>query len=245
LALHLHPDTQAVAIISKASGPDNDWFQEEHSELLHHRDKVTEIDLLGGASPRLLERVAELPPHTVILFQLYPEDANQPAFGAFDVLAAVTERFPTYSILPHITVGHGGVGGASYDPAIDPVLAGELAARALSGEPVRHIPVVQNSKAVVSVDSRQLRRWNIPESALPPGTRVLFREPTLWDQGRKYFLTGIALIVVQALLIFGLFWQRVRRRKAEVELGKSEQKFSKAFRRSPLAITIVRASDDR
>ena len=243
LALRLHPDTQVVAIISKASGPDNDWFQEEHSELLRHRDKVTEIDLLGAASPQLLQRVAELPPHTVILFQLYPEDANQPAFGALDVLAAVTERFPTYSILPHITVGHGGVGGASYDPAIDPVLAGELAARVLSGEPVAHIPVVQNSKAVVSVDSRQLRRWNIPESALPPGTKVLFREPSLWEQGRKYFLAGIAVIVVQGLLIFGLFWQRARRRKAEVELGKSEQKFSKAFRHSPLAITIVRASD--
>ena len=245
LALRLHPDTQAVAIISKASGPENDWFQEEHSELLRHRDKVTEIDLLGPASPQLLQRVAELPPHTVILFQLYPEDANQPAFGALDVLAAVTQRFPTYSILPHITVGHGGVGGASYDPATDPVLAGELAARVLSGEPVDHIPVVQNSKAVVSVDSRQLRRWNIPESALSPGTRVLFRQPTLWEQGRKYFLSGIALIIVQALFIFGLFWQRARRRRAEVELGKSEQKFSTIFRQSPLGITIAHARDGR
>ncbi len=191
LALRLHPDTQAVAVISKASGPDNDWFQAEHSELLRHRDKVTEIDLLGPASPELLQRVAELPPHTVVLFQLYPEDANQPAFGAMDVLAAVAERFPTYSILPHITVGHGGVGGASYDPLQMPVLAGQLAARVLSGEQVDDIPVVQNSKAVVSVDWRQLRRWNIPESALPPGTRVLFREPTLWEQGRKYFLAGL------------------------------------------------------
>jgi len=245
LALRLHPDTQAVAIISKASGPDNDWFQEEHSELLRHRDKVTEIDLLGPASPQLLQRVAELPPHTVILFQLYPEDSNQPAFGALDVLAAVTERFPTYSMLPHITVGHGGVGGASYDPAIDPVLAGELAARVLSGEPVDHIPVVHNSKAVVSVDWRQLRRWNIPESALPPGSKVLFREPTLWEQGRKYFLIGIAVIVVQALLIFALFWQRARRRKAEVERAKSEQKFSKSFRQSPLAISIASTYKDR
>ncbi len=243
LALRLHPDTQAVAVISKASGQDNDWFQAEHSELLRHRDKVTEIDLLGPARPELLQRVAELPPHTVVLFQLYPEDANQPAFGALDVLAAVAERFPTYSILPHITVGHGGVGGASYDPTTDAVLAGQLAARVLSGEKVDNIPVVQNSKALVSVDWRQLRRWNIAESALPPGSRVLFREPTLWEQGRKYFLAAIAVIVVESLLIFALFWQRARRRKAEIEFRKSEQKFSKAFRRGPLAITIVSAND--
>ena len=245
LALRLHPDAQSVAVISKASGPDNDWFQAERSELLRHRDKATEIDLLGPASPELLQRVAELPPHTVVLFQLYPEDSNQPAFGAMDVLAAVAERFPTYSILPFITVGHGGVGGASYDSTADPVLAGQLAARVLSGEKVDNLPVVENSKVLISVDWRQLRRWNIPESSLPPGTRVLFREPTLWEQGRKYFLAGIAIILLQSLLIFALFWHRARRRKAELELGRSEQKFSKAFRRSPLAITIVSASDGR
>jgi len=45
-------------------------------------------------------------------------------------------------------------------------------------------------------------------------------------------------------LIFGLFWQRARRRKAEVELGKSEQKFSKSFRQSPLAISIASTNGD-
>ena len=252
LALRLHPDTQTVAVIGKASGQDNDWFQAEHSELLRHRDKVTEIDLLGPARPELLQRVAELPPHTVVLFQLYPEDANQPAFGALDILADVVQRFPTYSILPHITVGRGGVGGASYDPTTDAVLAGQLAARVLSGEKVDNIPVMQNSKALVSVDWRQLRRWNIAESALPPGTRVLFREPTLWEQGRKYFLAGIAIIVSQALLIFGLFWQRARKRKieaeqrkTEAELRKSEEKFSKSFSQSPLAVTITNIKDAR
>jgi PAS domain S-box-containing protein len=243
LALRFHPDTQAVAVISKASGPNKHWYIAEHSELLRHQDKVREIDLLGPASPELLQRVAELPPDTVVLFQLYPEDADQPAFGALDVLASVAQRFPTYSILPHIILGRGGVAGASYDPTKDAVLAGELAARVLSGERADSIPVVQNSDSIVSVDWRQLRRWHIPESALPPGTRVLYRDPTLWEQGRKYFLTGIAVILVQSLLIFGLFWQRTRRRKAELKLEKSEEKFSKAFRQSPFAITIVTARD--
>jgi PAS domain S-box-containing protein len=245
LALRLNPDTQRVAVIASISGQDDDWFQAQHSELLRHRGKVAEIDLLGPARPELLQRVAELPPHTVVLFQLYPEDASQPAFGALDVLAAVTQRFPTYSILPHITVGRGGVGGASYDAAIDPILAGELAARVLSGERPDDIPVVQNSKAVITVDWRQLRRWNIPESALPPGTLVLFREPTLWEQGRKYFLSALAIILAQTSLILGLFWQRARRRKAEVELAQSEEKFSKAFRRGPLAITLVSMGSGR
>jgi PAS domain S-box-containing protein len=245
LALRLHPDTQMVALISYASGPDYDWFQAQHFELLRHKDKLREIDFLGPVSPELLQKVAELPPHTVILFQIYPQDSNQPAFGALDVLAAVAQRFPTYSILPNVTVGHGAIGGASYDPPTDAALAGELAARVLSGERPEDIPVVQNSRANVSVDWRELRRWNIPESALPPGTLVLFRESTLWERGRKYFIAGIAVILGQGFLILALFWQRSRKRRAEAELRRSEEKFSKSFRHSPLLIAITRMSDSR
>jgi len=243
LALRLQPGTKAVAIMTQGSPFDRPWLEVEHAELLRYRDKVEEIDIIGPASPDLLPKVAALPPHTVVLFQLYAADANQPAFGVFDVLAAVTQRLPTYSITPPVVLERGGIGGASYDPPTDAALARELAARVLAGERADDIPVVHNYKPELFVNWQQLRRWNIPESVLPPGTHVVDRPPTLWEQGRKYFLAGITLIVVQALLIFGLFWQRARRRKAEVELGKSEQKFSKAFRQSPLAITIVRASD--
>ena len=94
-------------------------------------------------------------------------------------------------------------------------------------------------------DWRELRRWNIPESALPPGTLVLYREPTLWERGRNYFIVGIAVILVQTFLILALFWQRARKRRAEAELRRSEEKFSKSFRQSPLVIAITRMSDSR
>jgi PAS domain S-box-containing protein len=244
LALRLEPDTKAVAIITQGVQIDEDWLLDEHRELLSRRDKVEEIDLIGPATPDLIQRVAALPAHTVVLFQLYPADANQPAFGVFDVLAAVTLRLPTYSISPALVLERGGIGGASYDPATDADLAGQLAARVLAGERADDIPVVHNSKPELFVNWRQLHRWNIPESALPPGVHIVDREPTLWERGRKYFLIGIAVIVLQALLIVALFWHRARRRKAEVELGKSEQKFSKSFRQSPLAISIASTKDD-
>jgi len=245
LALRLHPDTKAVAVITDVSEVDKDWLAEEHSDLLLRHPQVTEIDLVGPANPGLLQRIATLPPHTVALFQLFPQDANQPAFGAYDVLAAVAQRLPTYSIVPAIILDRGGIGGATYDPTKDAVLAGEIAARVLSGERADNIPVAHNSNTQFSVDWRQLRRWNIPESALPPGTRVLYREPSLWVRGRKYFLAGIAVIVAQTLLIFGLFWQRARRKETEAELRRSEEKFSKSFRESPLAISIVSTKDGR
>jgi PAS domain S-box-containing protein len=245
LALRLHPDTKAVAVITDVSEVNKDWLTEEHSDLLLRHPQVTEIDLVGPVNPELLQRIAALPPHTVALFQLFPQDANQPAFGAYDVLAAVAQRVPTYSILPAIILDRGGIGGATYDPTKDAVLAGEIAARVLSGERPDNIPVAHNSDSQVSVDWRQLRRWNIAESVLPPGTRVLYREPSLWARGRKYFLAGIAVIAAQTLLIFGLFWQRARRKETEAELRRSEEKFSKSFRESPLAISIASMKDGR
>jgi PAS domain S-box-containing protein len=73
----------------------------------------------------------------------------------------------------------------------------------------------------------------------------LYREPTLWEQNRNEIFAGLGVIVAQAFLIFALLWQRSRRRKTESELRESEDKFSKSFRRSPLAVTITNIQDAR
>jgi ABC transporter substrate binding protein len=208
LALRLHPDTEAVAVITNEVGVDKDWLLAERAALLRHRDKVREIDLIGPPSPELLQKVAALPPRTVVLFQLFPQDSDQLAFGAFDVLASVAQRLPTYSILS--LPDRGAIGAATYDATNDAVLAGQLAARVLSGERADDIPVVQNSHVQLSVDWRQLRRWNIPESALPPGTRVLYRDPTLWQRHWKYIIAASAVMVVHSVLIVGLLRQRTK-----------------------------------
>jgi hypothetical protein len=100
LALRLHPDTNAVAVIAGISQWDRYWLAVAHSELLRHRDKVREIDLIGPAGRQVLEKVAELPPHTVVLFQLRPDDLTQPAFEPIDILTAIAQRLPTYSAWP-------------------------------------------------------------------------------------------------------------------------------------------------
>jgi signal transduction histidine kinase len=224
LALHLHPDTKTVAVIANASKSAGYWFAVAHAELLHHQDQVTEIDVLGPASGDLLERVAALPPHTVALFQIAP-DSSRPAFGAFDLLTAVAQRLPTYSAWPSLCLNYGCVGGAYEDWPKERSLTAELAARVLLGERPDDIPVVHASDLQVRVDWRALQRWHIPESALPAGSQVLYREPTLWQRVWKYAIAGIAVIAVQFLLIFGLLRQRARRRKAEAALRESEKRF--------------------
>jgi PAS domain S-box-containing protein len=225
LALHLHPNTNTVAIITGITEWDKYWLTVAHSELLRHQDKVREIDLVGPATQQIIEKVAELPPSTVVLFQLRPDDLTQPALEPIDVLAEVAQRLPTYSAWQGLALNRGGVGGAYRNVRKDAVLNGEIVARVLSGERPENIPVVHDSDLQDHVDWRALQRWHIAESSLPPGTVVEYRQLTFWQRDRKYIVIAMVLIVAQALLIAGLLLQRARKRKAEAVLRESEERF--------------------
>ncbi len=220
LMLRLQPDTNTVAVVAGDTRWDKDFLAVAHSELLRHRDKVEEIDLVGPVNRKLLERVTALPPHTVVLFQAYPQFENQPEFGTWDLVAAIAQRLPTYSAFPRLCI-NGCIGGAYEDATKEALWTAEIAVRVLLGERPDNIPVAYSTGLQIRVDWRALRRWQIPESALPLGSVVLNREPTLWERYRKYVVAAIAVIAVQLLLILGLLWQRAKRRKVEASLVES------------------------
>jgi PAS domain S-box-containing protein len=225
LALRLHPDADTVAVISGTSNWDKYWLSVAHSELLHHQTKVREIDIVGPAGRQVLEKVAELPPHTVVLFQLRPDDLTQPAFEPVDILSEIAQRRPTYSAWPGLALNRGGVGGAYRDLKKEAVWNGEVAAQVLLGEPLKNIPIRHDSTLQVHVDWRALQHWHIPESALLSGSVIDYRQPTFWERDRKYIVIAAILIAAQAFLIAGLLLQRARKRKAEAVLRESEQRF--------------------
>src|SRR5262249_25451905 len=69
-------------------------------------------------------------------------------------------------------------------------------------------------------DWRQLRRWGISESQLPPRSFVGFKEPTFWEQYKRQIIGFISLSVVEALLIVGLLVQGRRRKRVEEALAE-------------------------
>jgi PAS domain S-box-containing protein len=224
LALRLQPDTNAVAVVTGITTWDKRFLAMAHSELVRHQDRVREIDVVGPVNNQLFERVAALPPHTVVLFQAFPQFANQPEFGTWDLLSAVEQRLPTYSAFPRLCT-EGCIGGVYEDDRKEKLLAGDIAARVLSGERPENIPIEHVTDLQARVDWRALHRWHIQESALPLGGIILNRPSTLWDRYRGYIIAAIVLIVVQSLLIAGLLWQRARKRKAEAVLRESEKRF--------------------
>jgi PAS domain S-box-containing protein len=216
LALRLHPDTKTIATIAGLTNWDSYWLQVLHSELVRYQDKVKEVDLVGNPNRQMLERISSLPPHTLVMFQMAPQFSDQPDFGTWDLLSEVAQRFPTYSVWPRFCV-NGCVGGVFKDPVQEWKLTAGLALRVLSGERADDIPIVHNSDLRAVVDWRELQRWHIPESALPSGSIVRFREPTLWERGRKYFIGGTTLIASLGFLSIYLLFERKRLNAARKE----------------------------
>ena len=223
LALRLHPDVKTIAVIDV--GTQNFWWAAAHAELLRRQDQVKEIDILGQPSAQMIQRIAALPPHTVALFQLAPAGGTEPTISNYDVLTAAAQKLPTYSAWSLMCLNYGCIGGAYPRWEDDFRIAGDMVARLLSGERVQDIPVVHSANLQVRVDSRALHRWNIPETALPQGSVILYKEPTLWERDKNYFIAAITVIVIQTLLILALFLQRARKKKAEAVLRETEKRF--------------------
>lgn len=93
---------------------------------------MREIDFVEAPSRNLLERVAALPPQTIVLFQLSP-DSGRSDFGALNVLDGVAQGFPTYSAWRTLCLNHGCIGGV-YGSTKQVTTTGEIAARVLLGE---------------------------------------------------------------------------------------------------------------
>ncbi|MGA3317966.1 MAG: ABC transporter substrate binding protein [Candidatus Korobacteraceae bacterium] len=237
LALRLNPGTKNIAVVTGSSEFESYWLALTHQELGLYANQLNVIDLVGLQTDQLLRQVPMLPPHTVVFFQLIPQESSQVVVGTYDVLAAVSQRFPTYCI-HNYCFDHGAIGGSYADFDEQAVQAGALAARVLSGEKPENIPVIHGSHARPQVDWRQLRRWNIPESALPPGTIVLYRQPTVWERYERYIVAGLVLIALQTFLIIGLLWQRGRKQKAEASLHESEKRFRAIAATTPSLLWI-------
>src|SRR5205823_13092764 len=193
LALRLNPDARTVAVITGVTEWDKYWLSVAHAELLRRQNRVKEIDIVGPAGREILEKVAKLPAHTVVLFQLRPDDLMQPAFDAIDVVGDVAQRFPTYSAWAGLALNRGGVGGVYRDVSMDALLNGEIVARVLSGERPENIPIAYDRDLHVRVDWRALKRWHISELALPASAVIEYRQPSLWQRDRKYIVIGIIL----------------------------------------------------
>ncbi len=246
VALGIQPGTKHVVVVGGTSSYDRSLeaiFRESLHPYEERLDITYDTDL---DMPTLLERLKALPPKTIVLYSNFERDAAGTPFIAAsqaDPMIASAANAPIFTPTD-VDWGHGEVGGDVQSFDAEGKLIGTITQAILNGKKPEDIPVVRGAN-VYMFDWRALKRWGLSEKNLPAGSIVLNRPPSFWEVYKRYILAGIFVLLAQSFAIFALLWQRSRRRRTETELRKSEEKFSKAFRRSPLAFILANIADDR
>jgi signal transduction histidine kinase len=166
----------------------------------------------------MLQRVAAFPPHSALLYAVLLIDAAGVPHEHETTLASLAEAStaPIFGLFQD-ELGHGVVGGPSISQQRTGALAATAVLHALSGQiPVDpEIQIVGNKPPIY--DWRELKRWGIDPVRLPAGSEIRFQPLSFLDQHGTLIITAIAIFLLQAALLIGLVWQRIRLRRAEGE----------------------------
>ena len=233
LALRLHPDTRRVAVVCGADPYDRYWEAEARRAFAPYADRL-EFDYLTGLPiGDLLNRVAALPPGSVIYYLHIFQDGAGRSFIPAEALEQLAARAnaPVYG---HVDtyVGRGAVGGRVFSFGAEGENAARLARQLLDGERPDALPASASDSHTHLFDGRQLRRWGVADDALPPGAEVRFRELSIWGAYRSLIITGFLVCIVQAVLIVALIVQRVKRRRADA-------RFRQVVETAPIGMLMV------
>ena len=237
--LQIAPATKNIVVVVGATPLEHLWqdvFQKA-AEPLAGRIKFTYFSDLSFK--QMQERVSTLPPDSYIFFLLLLRDAGGVTLNGDEALQRLhaVANAPINAIFDH-QLGIGIVGGRLYQSERVGKEAAQIAIRILRGEPASSFPPTMIERLPPRYDWRELQRWKIDEKLLPPGSTILFREPTVWDRYRTWIIAGISIFILQALLITGLLANLVKRRRAERFLTESEKRFQTMADAAPVLIWV-------
>ena len=112
----------------------------------------------------------------------------------------------------------------------DATRLGDMALRILEGASLQGIPI-EAASVLPIFDWRQLQRWGIDESLLPPGSDIRLRVPTAWESYGSYIIATFGVVIAQLLLITVLLGQRARLRRADNTIRARESSLRSSYDR--------------
>jgi signal transduction histidine kinase/CheY-like chemotaxis protein len=212
--LRVLPNTTHVFVVLGTSALEQSWRDVVRRESLRYPQLT--FDWASGSFSDILRHAARLPEHSAILYGMFTQDAQGAAYDEEHVLAELhaVDTAPLFGFQSY-ELGHGIVGGPLIPLDELSHQTADVAVRMLNGESPGQIKTSVQAAGAPIFDWRELRRWDISESRLPAGSRVLLREPTLWERGKWVWVTGGAIGLLESLLIVGLVVNLNKRRRTE------------------------------
>ncbi|MET4273815.1 signal transduction histidine kinase [Bradyrhizobium sp. F1.2.2] len=216
--LRVLPLTKSIAVVNGASPNETFWLEELRRELEPLTGRVELRWYNEKSFEEILIDASRLPPHSAIFWHLLNVDAAGVAHEGNDALNKLSSlaNAPIFSYDGSF-FGEAIVGGPMYSAHNVGQATAAAAVRILNGEKAGDIKTPPIGFAAPIFDWRQMQRWGIAESSLPPSSTIYFREPTMWERYWWQVALTAAVILAQTGLITGLVREHRRRRLAEVQ----------------------------
>jgi signal transduction histidine kinase len=207
-----------VFVVAGATAFDRQWVEIARRQLAAYEQKYDLNFLTGLPHQELIERVKLLPRDSIVILLTFFADGTGRSFLPVDVAREISAASSAPVFSPYEShLGQGVVGGRTDSFEMIGQEVADLALEILSGSSASALLPRATSSNADRVDWRELKRWKISESAMPPGGEVRFRQPQLWEMYRWHMIAISVAIVLQAIMIAGLLIERHRRQAAERE----------------------------
>ena len=220
MARRLQPDLERVFVVAGSSAVDSLAMADALGSIGPMGDSVQVVVRQGVPFDELQVELRQLPPHSIVFLAHFRRDGRGQIFVPQEAMATLAHesRAPSYSFADPL-LERGILGGAMYRHVDEGMYIGRLAVRVLRTPRGAQLPPVELAESPFLADWRTLRRFNLDERRLPPGTEVRFRVPSTWERDRSVILMAIGIMVVQAILIGALLVERRARQRAQRALS--------------------------
>jgi PAS domain S-box-containing protein len=227
LAERLQPNATRLIVVAGSTRVERLWQNIARRTIEAREKKYDTTYLFEMPFIEVVNELSRLPADAIVLMTSFLVDTTGQSFVPNTASVTFSAASPAPIYTPYISqLGKGIIGGFSETFEGAGEAAADIALEILAGKSAADIPPRRNPDGAYRVDIRAMQRHGLDESRLPPGTIVMFREPSVWERHRVLALTASAIIAVLTALVFALLIQRYRRRIAENLLKESEERMS-------------------
>jgi signal transduction histidine kinase len=215
-ALGLFPDTRHVFVVGGTSVFDRgviastkEFFSSLQTEM--EFSYLTDMEMNG-----LLEQLKKLPKNSIVLYTSFFQDSAGNRFlnatQALPMIASAANA-PVFG-MSDTYLGHGVVGGDLMNFQEQGKVTARIVSELLEGKKVEELPI-ETLPSKFMFDWNELKRWHVPESRLPVGSTILFREPGVWERVNNYWPAAFVMMLFLSALVAYLQYSRKQLKLAE------------------------------
>jgi signal transduction histidine kinase len=218
------PKTNNIVVVLGNTRLERYWLGQLQEIFQPYANRLTFTWLSDLSFEDMLKRSAALPPRSAIFYILLSVDAagvSHPLGKAVDRLHAVANA-PIFSF-NDAYFGRGVVGGPMLSVLEFSQKAVNVAVRILNGEAANEMKTEPLGFQTPKYDWREMQRWDIREADLPPGSVVEFRVPTIFEQYKWYIAAGVAIGLIEAIVIIALLLNRRRLVRERIDRQRAEK----------------------